>query len=434
MMDFTLTPEQEKLKERARRFSLEEVLPVAHYYDLKDEMPLYLLRRAYEEGLLNMGLPADYGGSGLGLLEAALVMEELAAACPGVATSVFDNSLGMEPLLLSQNEPLKREVLPKLANGEGYISFALSEAGAGSDVGGISCRAVKDGEDYILNGRKFWITNAGVADYFTVFATLDPKARHLGICAFLVERSWEGVKVGSHIPKLGQRTSNTAAIRFDNVRVPAANLLADPPRGFLLAMRTFARTRAAIGSFAVGAARSAMDFAIRYAKKRRTFGKKLFNYQMIQKKVAEMYAAIETGRLLVHKAAWEADRGTDSTISASIAKIFTTESAIDVVNEAIQIFGGYGYTRLFPLEKLLRDVRLFTIYEGSSEILRKIIAEYAFTKYRPVMPPYEEVSTLKGGEQKGWRCRICGHIHIGDEPPEECPVCLFPAASFAEIG
>lgn len=433
-MDFTLTPEQERLKERARRFALKELLPVAHHYDQKDEMPGYLLRRAYEEGFLNMGLPAEYGGSGLGLLEAALVMEELASACPGVATSIFDNSLGMEPLLLSSNEPLKREVLPKLANGEGYIAFALSETGAGSDVAGIGCRAVKDGEDYILKGRKYWITNAGIADYFTVFATLEPAARHLGICAFLVERGWEGVKVGSHIPKLGQRTSNTAAIRFDNVRVPASNLLAEPPRGFILAMRTFARTRAAIGSFAVGAARSAMDFAIRYAKKRRTFGKKLFNYQMIQQKVAEMYADIETGRLLVHRAAWEADRGDDSTISASIAKIFTTESAIRVVNEALQIFGGYGYTRLFPLEKLLRDVRLFTIYEGSSEILRKLVAEYAFTKYKPVMPPYEEVNGFNDREQKGWRCRICGHIHVGDEPPEECPICLFPASSFTKIG
>ena len=207
-----------------------------------------------------------------------------------------------------------------------------------------------------------------------VFATVDPESSHKGICAFLVEKEWEGVQTGRHIPKLGQRGSNTTAINLKDVRVPKENVIAPPGQGFALAMRTFARTRPSIGAFAVGAARSAMEFAIDYAKKRRAFGTKIANFQAIQHKIAEMFQKVETSRLLVWKSAWEADQGSDPTITASIAKFYSTEAALEVADEALQVFGGYGYTKMFPIEKLLRDARLFRIYEGTSEVQRMVIA------------------------------------------------------------
>ncbi|MCK5695922.1 MAG: acyl-CoA dehydrogenase family protein [Desulfobacula sp.] len=374
MLNFSLTPEQLELQKRAREFALNELLPVAWYFDEKNETPLFVLKKAFEAGLMNTDIPEKYGGKGYGMLESILLTEEISAACTGFATSLFDNSLGMEPLILSDNDPLKEKYLHQFSKEFKLICFATSEPGMGSDVSGIRCEAREDGNDYILNGTKYWITNGGIADYVSVFATVDPKSQHEGICAFFVEMDWEGVSKGRHIPKLGQRASNTAGINFKNVRVPKENVLAPPGEGFMLAMKTFSRTRAAVGSLAIGAARSAMEFAIDYAKKRRTFGTKIANYQAIQFKIAEMYQKIETSRMLTWKAAWEADNEMDPTITASMAKFYSTEAALQVVNEALQIFGGYGYTKMFPLEKLLRDTRLFTIYEGTSEIQRIVIS------------------------------------------------------------
>ncbi len=441
MLNFSLSEEQLKLQKEAREFAVKEVLPAAWYYDEKDELPVEILKRAFDAGIMNTDIPKEYGGRGYGLLEGALLTEEISAACPGLATSIFDNSLGMEPIILCDREDIKKRCLPEIARGEKYICFATSEPFMGSDVSGIRCLAVKDGDAYILNGTKYWITNAGIADYMTVFATVDPKEKHAGICAFLIHREWEGVSVGEHIPKLGQRTSNTAGIRLKNVRVPAENILAEPGEGFVLAMKTFSRTRPIIGAFAVGAARSAMEYAIDYAKKRQAFGTKIKNFQMIQSKIAEMYQKVETSRLLVHRAAWEADQGIDPTINASVAKFYATEAAMEVVNDALQIFGGYGYTRLFPIEKLLRDTRLFTIYEGTSEVQRMIVAGHALNSYVSAMPPLDEViiNTVvdpldeASKDMKLWRCSMCGHVHDGDEPPEECPVCFMPAGAFKEV-
>ncbi len=390
---------------------------------------------------MNTDIPKEYGGLGYGLVEGALLTEEISAACPGLATSIFDNSLGMEPIILSDKEEIKQRYLPEIARGEKYICFATSEPFMGSDVSGIRCKAEKKGDDYILNGTKYWITNAGIADYMTVFATVDPKEKHAGICAFVVHREWEGVTVGKHIPKLGQRTSNTAGIRLKNVKVPAANVLAEPGKGFVLAMKTFSRTRPIIGAFAVGAARSVMEYAIDYAKKRQAFGTKIKNFQMIQSKIAEMYQKVETSRLLVHRSAWEADQGMDPTVNASVAKFYASEVAIEVANDALQIFGGYGYTRLFPVEKLLRDIRLFSIYEGTSEVQRMIVAGHALNAYQPAMPPLDEIAAntvadpLNETESKKtlWRCSMCGYIHEGDEAPEECPLCFMPAGAFKQV-
>jgi acyl-CoA dehydrogenase len=305
----------------------------------------------------------------------------------------------------------------------------------------MRCRAEKKGNDYILNGTKYWITNAGVADYMTVFATIDPAKQHDGIGAFLVEKNWEGVSVGKTIPKLGQRCSNTAGLNFKNVKVPKENVIAEPGKGFVLAMKTFSRTRPSIGAFAVGAARSAMEYAIDYAKKRKVFGTNISNFEAIQFKIAEMYQKVETSRLLVWKAAWEADNGIDPTISASIAKFYATETAMEVVNDALQIFGGYGYTKMFPIEKLLRDIRLFSIYEGTSEVQRLIVSGHVLNNYKPAMPPLEDLPLIRGLDLNepaaknatAWRCRMCGHIHYGDQPPDECPYCFFPKTAFKKV-
>ncbi len=441
MLDFTLSQEQIALQQKARKFALKEVLPVAGYYDEKDELPLPVLRKAYDAGIMNTDIPKKYGGQGLGLVEGAILTEEMAAACPGLATSIFDNSLGMEPLLLSDNEEARQRYLPRIVGDFKLICFATSEPMMGSDVAGIRCRAKADGDDFILDGTKYWITNGGVADYITVFATIDPKQNHKGICAFLVEKEWPGVRVGRAIPKMGQRCSNTVGIKFENVRVPKKNVLAPPGKGFVLAMKTFGRTRPIIGAFGVGAARSAMEFAMDYAKKRQAFGTPIGNFQSIQFKIAEMYQKVETARLLTWKAAWEADRASDPTLNASVSKLYATEVALEVVNEALQIFGGYGYTKMYPIEKLLRDVRLLRIYEGTSEIQRVIISGYIMSQYQPVMPALEDLPIHREADplaadktSQAWRCRVCGYVHYGDKAPDECPYCFFPQSAFKKTG
>jgi acyl-CoA dehydrogenase len=444
MLDFSLSPDQLELQKKAREFALKEILPVAWYYDETDETPVEVLKKAYESGIMNGDIPKKYGGRGWGLLENIIVTEELAAACPGLATSIFDNSLGMEPLKLSNNDVLKKKYFKELLKTFKLICFATSEPSMGSDVSAIRCLAKRDEDGYILNGTKYWVTNGGIADYMSIFATVDPESKHEGICGFVVEKKWKGVSVGSRIPKLGQRGSNTVGIHFKNVRVPEENVLAPPGEGFVLAMKTFAHTRPAIGAFAVGTARSAMEFAIDYAKKRQAFGTQIANFQAIQHKIAEMYQRIETARLLVYKAAWEADMGMDPTISASIAKFYSTEAALEVADEALQIFGGYGYTKMFPIEKLLRDARLYKIYEGTSEIQRTIVSGYTMNVYQPVMPSLEDLPIHRKKDilkkqpamkkkPTAWRCRICGYVHYDKEPPPECPYCYFPKTAFKKF-
>ncbi len=351
MLNFQLSDKQETLKQQARKFALEEVLPVSWDADESDDIPISVLKKAAEEGLMNTSIPKIYGGRDLGLVETALITEEIASACPGIATSIFDNSLGAEPIILSDNEGAKQKYLPQISQNFKLICFATSEIAMGSDVSGIKCRTEMNGGDYLLNGNKFWVTNGGIADFITVFATTDPKLKHEGICAFLVEKDWDGVKTGIPIPKMGQRSSNTAALSFENVAVPRLNVLAGPGEGFALAMKTFSRTRPMIGAFAVGAARSAMEFAIEHVKKRKAFGMTLSNFQSLQFKIAEMFQKVETARLLVLKSAWEADQFRDPTVSASIAKMYATESAWEVVDEALQMFGGGTDTpRCFPLK------------------------------------------------------------------------------------
>ncbi len=266
------------------------------------------------------------------------------------------------------------------------ITFATSEPSMGSDVANMKCLAEKDGDEYILNGTKFWITNGGYGDYITIFATKDPSMKHRGIGAFTIPTNIEGVRLGKQIPKLGQRASNTVSVALKNVRVKKENVLAKPGRGFVLAMQTFAHTRPAIGAFAIGCARSAMEYSIDYTKKREVFGRPIEKYQAIQFKIANMYKDIEAARLLTYKAAWEADQGIDNNLSFSIAKAFASDVAMNVTTEAIQIFGGYGYLRTYPVEKLFRDAKLYQIYEGTSEIQRIVISRFIMKRYKHAMP------------------------------------------------
>jgi acyl-CoA dehydrogenase len=385
-MDFILTDEQKALQKKAREFAINEVLPVARKYDESEEFPLPVIKKAWEEGLLNLGIPKDYGGPGYGLLSSCLVVEEISSACPGIATSIFDNNLGAEPIVIGGSQEQKQRILTELINEFKLIAFATSEPTMGSDVAGMKCLAQKDGDEYILNGTKFWITNGGYADYITVFATIDPEKKHKGIAAFIVDTKSKGVKLGKHIPKLGQRSSNTVSVGLTDVRIPKENVLAKPGRGFVLAMQTFAHTRPAIGAFAVGCARSAMEYSIDYAQKREAFGRPIGNYQVIQEKIANMYKDIEAARLLTYKAAWEADQGMDNNLSSSIAKAFASDVAMNVTTEAVQIFGGYGYLRTYPVEKLFRDAKLYQIYEGTSEIQRIVISRFVMKRYEHAMP------------------------------------------------
>ncbi|MFO8018956.1 MAG: acyl-CoA dehydrogenase family protein [Promethearchaeia archaeon] len=451
-MNFELTDTQKKLKKEAREFAVEEVLPVASAYDREGRMPIEVIKKAWEEGLLNLSIPKEYGGNGYGLMESVIVVEEIAAACPGIATSIFDNNLGAEPIIIGGNKEQKERILTELVNDFTLIAFATSETGMGSDVAGMQCRAKKDGEDYILNGNKYWITNGGFADYISLFATTDPEKGHKGICAFIVPTDTDGVKVGKHIPKLGQRASNTTSVILNDVRIPKKNVLAKPGRGFVLAMQTFAHTRPAIGAFAVGTARSAMEYAIDYAKKREAFGREIGKYQAIQFKIAEMYKDIEAARLLTYKSAWEADQGMDNNLSSACAKAFASDVAMEVTTEAIQIFGGYGYIKTYPVEKLFRDAKLFQIYEGTSEIQRIVISRFARKQYEHGMPnlfdlPQRDVERELGEVEKEmegkqiektseelggkWKCSICGYVY--DPMKGDPDGGIEPGTSFKEI-
>lgn len=385
-MEFNLTEEQKALQQKARDFAINEVLPVARKYDDNEEFPIDVIRKAYDANLLNLAIPKKYGGLGLGLLDACIVVEEISSACPGIATSIFDNNLGAEPVIIGGDEEQKQRILGELINDFKLIAFATSEPTMGSDVAGMKCLAKEDGDDFILNGTKFWITNGGYADYIIVFATIDPEKKHRGIAAFIVPTDTEGVKLGKQIPKLGQRSSNTVSVVLRDVKIKKENVLAKPGRGFVLAMQTFAHTRPAIGAFAVGCARSAMEYSIDYAKKREVFGRPIERYQAIQFKIAEMYKDIEAARLLTYKAAWEADQGIDNNLSSSIAKAFASDVAMKVTTEAVQIFGGYGYLRTYPVEKLFRDAKLYQIYEGTSEIQRIVISRFVMKQYKHAMP------------------------------------------------
>jgi len=381
MADFSLTPEQESLRDLARKFARTEMAPHAAECDRLPRFPEEIYRKAYDLGLMNLNVPAEYGGSGLGLFDQCLIVEELAYACGGMTTSTIANCLALEPILLDGSAEQKDRFLKPFCAEYHLASFALTEPSGGSDAGAVRTLARKDGNDYVLTGEKCFISNAPNASLFTVFATVDPKLRHKGVTAFAVPRTAEGVSVGPDEEKMGHRASSTSSIRFDEVRVPASDRLGPEGNGFSLAMRTLDQTRTPIGALATGIAQAALDHAASYSLKRETFGKPIAEHQAIQIKLANMVQGVHAARLLTWRAAWTIDRGQRGTLESSIAKCYASDTAFAVANEAIQIFGGYGYMREYPVEKLLRDAKLTQIYEGANEIQRTVIARELLRGY-----------------------------------------------------
>ena len=377
-ISFALTEEQKALRALAHEFAEKEIRPVAAEYDEHQTHPGDVIAKAHEVGLMNPHIPEELGGAGLGALEGALIGEELCWGCAGIATAIVANILGALPMLLAGTEEQRREWLPPLLEEPILCSFALTEPEAGSDVSGIQTTAVRHGDDYVLNGSKMFITNAGPAAWFIVFASTDRSAGHRGLTAFVVAADAEGVTVEKHLDKMGQRATDTSALGFQDVKVPAANRLGAEGDGFKIAMRTLDNTRAGTASGAVGVARAAFEYAVAYSRERTQFGQPIAMNQGVNFLVADMAAEIEAARLLVWQAAWLLDQGKRTTLQSSYAKRFAADTAMKVTTDAVQIFGGYGYIKDFPVEKLMRDAKLFQIYEGTSQIQRLVIAREIF--------------------------------------------------------
>jgi acyl-CoA dehydrogenase len=377
-ISFALSDEQRALRELSRDFAAKEIRPVAADYDERSQHPADVISKAHEVGLMNPHIPEEYGGPGLSAFEQILIGEELAWGCSGIATSIVANILGSLPVLIAGSDEQKREWLSPLLEEPLLCSFALTEPGAGSDVSAIQTTAeLRDG-DYVLNGSKMFITNAGQAAWFVVFASTDRKAGHRGLSAFVVPAGADGVVVEEHLDKLGQRATDTSALAFHEVRVPAANRLGEEGEGFKIAMRTLDLTRPGTAAGAVGVARAAFEHAIDYSKSRVQFGQPIAINQGVNFLVADMAAEIEAARLLTWQAAWLIDQGERATLQSSYAKRVAADTAMNVTTDAVQIFGGYGYMKEYPVEKLMRDAKLFQIYEGTSQIQRLVIAREIF--------------------------------------------------------
>jgi acyl-CoA dehydrogenase len=374
MFDFEPTEEQKSLAETARRFAKERIIPVAAKCDEESKFPMDVFRSAHELGLVAPTIPSEFGGGGLSDLDLTFVTEELAYGCSGITTSINANTLAATPIKLGGSSEQKKKYLGWLTKEPILASYATSEPNAGSDVAGMQCRARKDGNDWVLNGTKCWITNATHASFYVVFATENPEMKHKGIGCFIIERSQKGVAIGEHEDKLGQRASDTNTVMLEDVRVPAAQVIAPPGQGFKLAMETFNVTRPDIGALACGVMKRAIDEAVAYAKERKTFGVPIGQHQMVQQMLADMAIRYEATRLLVKRAAWGLDKGIRNPIDSSYAKAFGADSAMQTTVDAVQIFGGNGYTKEYPVEKLMRDAKILQIYEGTSQIQRIVIA------------------------------------------------------------
>jgi acyl-CoA dehydrogenase len=373
-MDFSLTDEQLLLQQTARRFASEEIAPVAAAYDQSGEFPRAIIQKAWELGLASTAIPTEHGGVELSLVDTCLVTEEIAWGCSGFGTSIMCNDLGLTPIIVAGSDEQRREWLRPCAERFTLVSFCLSEPNAGSDVAGLQLLATRDGSDYLLDGTKCWITNGGEADLYTVFATLDRSSRHRGICAFVVPADAPGITRGKKEDKMGQRASDTRVVNFDGVRVPAAWRLGAEGEGFKIAMRTLDRTRPSIAALATGIARRALEESVAYSRERKAFGAAIGTFQAVQFMLADMAKDIEAARLLTLQSAWMVDEGLHASKHSSFAKCFATDVAMRVTTDAVQVFGGNGYTKDYPVEKLMRDAKLMQIYEGTNQVQRLVIA------------------------------------------------------------
>ncbi len=369
---FALTDEQRMLQKMARDFAREQVAPVAEHYDQTGEFPTAVIQKARAAGLLNPNIPLDYGGGGASLIEECLIAEELAWGCTGISIAILINNLAGIPLILAGSEEQKKKWLGRLIGGQ-LAAYALTEPAAGSDVLGIQCTATRGGDDYVLRGSKTFISNASHSDFFIVFAYTDKAQKHRGISAFIVERERPGFSVGKKFEKMGQRASDTAEIVLDEVAIPQDQRLGNEGQGFIIAMQVFDRSRPTVAASAVGLAQRALDESLKYAKERTSFGVPIAQHQVIGHMLADMAMNIEAARLLTWRAAWQVDQGRPNTKLAAFAKAFAADAAMKIATDAVQIFGGYGYMKEYPVEKLMRDCKVFQIYEGTSQIQRNII-------------------------------------------------------------
>jgi acyl-CoA dehydrogenase len=379
-ISFALTPEQRELRALAREFAEKEIRPKAAEYDEHQTHPADLVAKAHELGLLNVHLPEEVGGPGLPGFEGMLIGEELSWGCSGIAVSIVANTLGAGPVLIAGSEEQKRTWLSPLLEEPILCSFALSEPDAGSDAARIKTVAERRGDVYVLNGSKMFITNAGHAAWSVVFASTDRSQGHKGLSAFVVPMEAEGVTIEKHLDKMGQRATDTSAFALNDVVVPAETRLGEEGDGFKIAMQTLDLTRPGTAAGAVGVAQAAYEYSVDYAKERVTFDVPIAMHQGVNFLIADMATEIEAARLLTWQAAWMIDQGygRKATLYSSFAKRFSADTAMKVTTDAVQIFGGYGYIKEYPVEKLMRDAKLFQIYEGTSQIQRLVIAKEIF--------------------------------------------------------
>ena len=386
MVDFTLTDEQKDLRELAHSFAEKDIRPVAWEYDKEGDWPQDVIEKAWEVGLMNTHIPEEYGGPGLDYLSGCIIEEEMGWGCSGIGTSLMCNGLATAPIVIGGSEETKKKYLGMLTEEPKLASFCLTEPDAGSDVSGMRTSAVKMGDEYVINGSKCFITNGGYADYYTVYAKTDKDAGHKGITAFVVDRELDGVTVDKKEDKLGQRASNTATISFNDVRIPKENMLGEENHGFKLAMMTLDRTRPGVSAMAVGIARAAFEFATEYSKERVQFGVPIAMHQAIQFMIADMATKIEAARLLVWQSGVLLDQGKRNTLASSHAKRFAADTAMEVTTDAVQVYGGYGFIKEYPVEKLMRDAKIMQLYEGTSQIQRLVIAREVLLPRRAQEP------------------------------------------------
>ena len=378
MQPLLLSEEQRDFRSVLRRFCAEKIAPRAAEVDERAEFPWENFSDCVALDLPSLGVPAEYGGAGADSVTQAIMIEELARVCASTSLMMLISKLGMIPVINWGSEELKQAYLPRIASGEIQASYCLSEPDAGSDVAAMSARAVRDGDSYVLNGLKYWITNAGISDTYTVFAKTDPAAGHRGISCFLVEKDW-GIRVGKLEKKLGVRGSPTGEMILEDVRVPASHRIGEEGQGFYIAMGTLDRSRPTIGAQAVGIAQGAIDYAAGYIKQRRQFGRPVAEFQGLRFMLADMATRTEAARNLVYRACALIDGddpSEDLSIAGAMAKCFASDVAMAVTTDAVQLLGGYGYTRDFPVERMMRDAKITQIYEGTNQIQRVVIAKH----------------------------------------------------------
>jgi acyl-CoA dehydrogenase len=377
-ISFALTDEQRELRALAREFAEKEIRPKAAEYDEASQHPADVIAKAHELGLMNLHVPDEFGGLGLTGFDGMLVGEELNFGCSGIGTSIGANGLGAGPVILAGSQEQQAKWLPPLLESPILCSFGLSEPGAGSDVARLKTTAERHGDEYVINGSKTFITNAGHAAWTVIFAKTDASKGHRGMSAFIVPMGTPGVTIEQHLDKMGQRATDTSAFALQDVVVPAENRLGEEGDGFKIAMKTLDFTRPGTAAGAVGVAQAAYELAVEYAKERVTFDVPIAMHQGVNFMIADMATEIEAARLLTWQAAWMLDQGDRATLYSSFAKRFAADTAMKVTTDAVQVFGGYGYMKEYPVEKLMRDAKLFQIYEGTSQIQRLVIAKEIF--------------------------------------------------------